>query len=164
MLGQNRCHRIPWLILSTILFLNKRFNKRGSSARPGYLLEMDLDSHILPLLRRFSAKFGFSRQRHFDCGNHRLTIPGSPGQFFEELTVLRLVLRESMRPVALGMMVELAASAAASRFLTAPLFGLSSLDPFAFAGVSAFLCTVAFLASYIPARRATSVDPMQASR
>ena len=78
--------------------------------------------------------------------------------------VLRLVLRESMRPVALGMMVGLAASAAASRFLTAPLFGLSSLDPFAFAGVSAFLCTVAFLASYIPARRATSVDPMQASR
>ncbi len=78
--------------------------------------------------------------------------------------VLRLILRESMRPVALGMMAGLAASAAASRFVTSLLFGLSSLDPLAFAGVSAFLCTVALLASYIPARRATNVDPMQALR
>ena len=78
--------------------------------------------------------------------------------------VLRLVLRESMRPVALGMMVGLAASAAASRFLTTLLFGLSALDPVAFAGVTAFLCAVSLLASYIPARRATSVDPMQALR
>ncbi|PYJ54943.1 MAG: hypothetical protein DME24_25630, partial [Verrucomicrobia bacterium] len=78
--------------------------------------------------------------------------------------VLRLILRESMRPVALGMMVGLAASAAASRFLTALLFGLSSLDALAFVGVSALLCSVALLASYIPARRATQVDPMVALR
>src|SRR5437867_51203 len=78
--------------------------------------------------------------------------------------VLRLVLRESMRPAALGMMVGLAASGAASRFLTALLFGLSPLDALAFVGVSAFLCTVALLASYLPARRATKVDPMVALR
>ncbi len=78
--------------------------------------------------------------------------------------VLKMILRQSMKPVAIGMMLGIAISAATSRLLSALLFGLSFLDPLAFLGVSLFLASVALLASYIPARRATMVDPIVALR
>jgi ABC-type antimicrobial peptide transport system permease subunit len=78
--------------------------------------------------------------------------------------VLILLLRQSMKPVVVGMLLGITAAAATSRLLAALLFGLSSVDPLAFLGVSAALASVALLASYIPARRATRVDPMVALR
>ena len=78
--------------------------------------------------------------------------------------VLLLVLRQSMKPVAVGMAVGTAVCVATSRFLSALLFGVSPLDPLAFVGVSFFLTSVALLASYVPARRSTRVDPIVALR
>jgi hypothetical protein len=78
--------------------------------------------------------------------------------------VLGLVLRESMRPVLIGVAAGLAAAAGASRVLIAFLFGLSTIDPIVFLGVSVFLTAVAAAAGYIPARRVTKVDPMVALR
>jgi putative ABC transport system permease protein len=87
--------------------------------------------------------------------------------------VVKQILRQSMRPVVVGMVLGFVASGAASQLLSIPmgqaegfslLFGLSSLDPWAFGGVSLFLTSAALLASYIPARRATKVDPMVALR
>jgi predicted permease len=78
--------------------------------------------------------------------------------------VLGLMLRESMRPVAIGAVVGLAAAAGVSQILVAYLFGLSTLDPITFVGVAGLLMAVALLAGYIPARRATKVDPMTALR
>jgi len=78
--------------------------------------------------------------------------------------VLRLVLSETMRPVPLGLAVGFALAAIVSRLMVSRLFGLSALDPAAFLGASGFLAVVAFVAGYLPARRATRVDPMIALR
>ena len=78
--------------------------------------------------------------------------------------VVGLFVRQSAKPVLVGVFVGIVGSIAVSHFLSALLFGISSLDPVAFGGVSLFLMTVALTAAYLPARRATSVDPMVALR
>jgi macrolide transport system ATP-binding/permease protein len=78
--------------------------------------------------------------------------------------VLGLVLSETMRPVVIGLGAGLALASMASRLMTSFLFGVSALDPLAFGGASGFLALVALLAGYVPAWRATRVDPMIALR
>ena len=78
--------------------------------------------------------------------------------------VHKLILTQAMRPVLIGAFIGIAACAAVSRILSSILFGLSSYDPVAFTVVPAFLVAIALTASYIPARRATKVDPMTVLR
>jgi predicted permease len=78
--------------------------------------------------------------------------------------VVRLFLKEGLRLTVVGLAIGLAIGAGVSRLLTAALIGLSPLDPLAFGGVSIFLTLVALLATYLPARQATKVDPMAALR
>jgi putative ABC transport system permease protein len=78
--------------------------------------------------------------------------------------VLRLVLREGMTPVALGGIAGMMAAVLATRALRSMLFGVTPLDPVSFAAAPALLAAVALLACYLPARRATRVDPLVALR
>jgi putative ABC transport system permease protein len=78
--------------------------------------------------------------------------------------VLRLVLREGMAPVILGTAAGLVAAVAATRAIRSMLFGVTPLDPVSLAVAPALLGVVALLACYLPARRATRVDPLVALR
>jgi putative ABC transport system permease protein len=80
------------------------------------------------------------------------------------IDVLKLVLGQGMRPVLIGAGLGLMGALAAARILKSLLFGVSATDPLTFVAVVTFLALVALLACWIPARRATKVDPMIALR
>jgi putative ABC transport system permease protein len=88
----------------------------------------------------------------------RLAIGATEGD------VLRLVLRRAAVLIAAGLAVGLLGSAMLARLITSLLYGVRALDPLTFLAVSLLLSAVALLASYIPARRATRVDPLAALR
>jgi predicted permease len=78
--------------------------------------------------------------------------------------VLRMVVGQGMLVVAVGLAVGLAAAVGLTYLMSSLLFGVSFTDPLTYAGIAVLLASVALVASYIPARRATKVDPMVALR
>ena len=88
----------------------------------------------------------------------RIALGGDRGQ------IHRLVLRQGMVPVLLGIALGLAGALASSRLLAGFLYGVSATDPSAMAGVAMVMAAVALLATYLPARRASRLDPMEALR
>jgi putative ABC transport system permease protein len=82
----------------------------------------------------------------------------------QRFNLLKLIVIESTRPVVYGLVAGIAAAAGVSMLLRSLLSGLSPMDAMSFGGVSAFFLAVALLAAYLPARRATRIDPMTALR
>ncbi len=88
----------------------------------------------------------------------RMALGAQPGE------VLRLVIGQGMQLAGIGAAAGLAVSLIFSRVLKNQLFRVSAFDPLTFAGTALVLIAAALAACYIPARRATRVDPMDALR
>jgi putative ABC transport system permease protein len=86
----------------------------------------------------------------------RMAVGSTPGQ------LKTLVIRSGLKTALMGLAAGMAGAAALASALRALLYGVAPLDPTVMAGVAALLLTVALIANYVPARRATRVDPMQA--
>jgi putative ABC transport system permease protein len=93
---------------------------------------------------------------------HELAIRLALGA--EPARVFRLVLGQGLRLTVIGISIGLVVSILLTRFLKNMLFGVTSTDALTFSAVAVLLCLVALAACFIPARRATRVDPMAALR
>jgi ABC-type antimicrobial peptide transport system permease subunit len=82
----------------------------------------------------------------------------------DRANVLLLVIGQSMRVVMIGVVLGVAGSLAVAHTLQSLLYGINAFDPLTFVGVVALLAAAALLACWLPARRATKVDPMIALR
>ena len=78
--------------------------------------------------------------------------------------VLRLVIFDGMKPALIGLGVGIIAALAGARVMASLIFGVKTSDPATFAAVSVLLAIIALLATVLPARRATRVDPMRTLR
>ena len=88
----------------------------------------------------------------------RVALGAGPGD------VLRMILSQGLRTIFIGVAIGIAGSLALTRTVESLLFGVTATDPLTFGGVTLLLVAAALLACYIPARRATKVDPMVALR
>ncbi|HXX17129.1 MAG TPA: ABC transporter permease [Candidatus Eremiobacteraceae bacterium] len=93
---------------------------------------------------------------------HELGIRMALGADLQDL--LRMVLRQGMAPVLIGLAAGVVAAILGGQLISSLLFGVSAHDPLTFVTVALVIAIVAFAACYIPARRATHVDPMTALR
>jgi ABC-type antimicrobial peptide transport system permease subunit len=78
--------------------------------------------------------------------------------------VLKMTVKQGLKLVVMGVVIGLVAAFVLTRVMASLLFGVSTTDPVTFFSISLVLMGVAMLASYIPALRATKVDPMVALR
>ncbi len=78
--------------------------------------------------------------------------------------VLGLVLRQGMLLAVIGVAVGVAVALPVARMVASLLYGVSATDPLTYVGITLLLMAVALLACYLPARRATRIDPLIALR
>jgi len=118
----------------------------------------------LGLLAIFFGSLGLYGVIAFTVNRRRRDIGIRMALGAERRDVVRMVLREGLGFAAIGSILGLIASLFVMRVLASMLYGVQATDPFAFAGGIAIVIAVSMAACWIPARRAASIDPMQALR
>ena len=88
----------------------------------------------------------------------RMALGAQPGQ------VIRLVMRNGLELVGLGLMIGLASAAGAARLIQTLLFDVTPLDPLVYVGVATVFTIIASLACLVPSMRASRIDPLIALR
>jgi predicted permease len=117
---------------------------------------------VLGLLALFLATIGIYGVMSYAVGQRTREIGIRMALGARSRDVMKLVIRQGMWLVLIGVAIGMAASLAVSRLLKSFLFGLSATDPMAFGIIPLLLAAIALLACYVPARRATKVDPLVA--
>ncbi len=133
----------------------------ASIARLSFTMTLMVTAALLALVLGLIGLYGVISyvvsQRTPEIGV-RLALGARPGQ------VSAMVLRQGLSVVLVGVVVGLVAALAATRMLGSLLFEVSERDPITFVAVALALVAVSALATYLPARRAASIDPLQAVR
>jgi len=149
----------PSLPLAEVRTLEDIYSK--SMARTSFTLAMLAVAGGMALLLGMVGIYGVISysvsQRTREIG-----IRAALGARQQELT--QMFVWEGLLLTGAGLVCGLAAAAVLSRFMTSLLFGISPVDPVTYLAVSIALAAVAGLASYLPSRRATRVDPVEALR
>ena len=119
---------------------------------------------LFALLALFLAAVGIYGVVSYSCSQrvHEFGIRIALGA--ERRDLLRIVIRQGAKLAVMGVCIGIGGALVVTRFLSSMLYGVKPTDPLTLVGVSLILTAVALLASYIPARRATEVDPMVALR
>jgi hypothetical protein len=133
------------------------FLAQASSADPmGYGLPEWVERDFRCYLECGILAHGFARARCEDCGHHRLGA--------ERSGVLGLVLGQGAKLAAFGVALGLLGTFYSGRLLERYLFGVSSRDAATLGAVCVMVAAVTLLSAYLPARRAATIDPLEALR
>ena len=131
-------------------------NLRRAVAEPRFNLQILACFAVVGLLLAIVGVYGltaFDVRRRFREIGIRVSLGADPR------AIPSMILRERLRTTAVGVLVGLAVAAAVVRGVESQLYGISTHDPATWVGVVALIVVVSGLAAYVPARRATRVDP-----
>jgi predicted permease len=146
-------------VFPAVDLLKSSFGRKLETAQSGMLAVslLGLAAQLLACLGIVGVVAYAVSQRGREIGI-RMALGAKPGQ------VLKVVLRQFVWPVAAGLAVGVAGAAAVSQLLRKVLYGISNLDPAAYAGAIVVFAVTVGLAAWLPARRALRVDPMPVLR
>ena len=145
--------------ISNIATMSEVLTERAGSRRLGMILLM-----VFAGLALLLASLGIYGVLSFFVAQQTREIGVRLALGAQLRDILNLVLKKGMGLALLGVAVGLIAAFAVARLMASLLFGVSAADPITFAAIALILTGVALLACYIPARRATKVDPLVALR
>ena len=145
--------------VSNIATLDEQLENGTQSRRVGMLLLVGFAAlaFLLAVMGIYAVLAYFVTQRSAEIGV-RLALGATPR------AILGLVLKKGMSLALIGVAIGVVAALVLTRLMASLLFGVSASDPTTFAMIALLLTSVALLACYIPARRATKVDPLVALR